>query len=846
MFCAVMIVMLLFSLLPNYSSCEGYIKDIDVEFKNMSIEVEGNKIISHKEPFIYDDEIWVPLKDLAKGLEIKESFNMAKKSIHLYSDGKIDKNVDTSKDSISFQRGFEIEAKERIIDSLEDEIDVIEYGKNFNVEKGGIEGKVKNIKVYFGDVNVFLDNNPLDIEAVIYNEDVYVPIDSIAPYLYITPTYKVDKNVLYIDANGVLVKHSKYSSIDNLIAFREGRNYLLGIQMEQLMKRKNVVEANIPYGKINNEKDLENYLNKHFSKVGELSTTIEVRKYPGNWLYLDIGFTRANSGKWYKLKRSDVESWVWDMYTAILTLYDENALMEGAIRNPYYYRYSSSSYKNYVKFNSRDNDIYFDFTRSGLKKDYRVEPSYLAETLEKTLYKYNKVGFSYSVEPSGDGMYINVYSNSNDAANWSLYNKMGYLKRLNWEVKRVYPELEVSGKVIFPNEKYDPIKFNIAENRIRSVDLLRETEEYLNRYYGSFSYGKNDFGLKYNLYEVGIDDFEMVVEGDFSVKDDRWISAGSTGEERLSNKIHNAISFIISLWDGNVSTEVVDKENVTIKEFDIYRNNVGIVYANPSSGEVKEGTEVYLYTDTPGASIYYTLDGSTPNTGSSLYTGPITITRDLDINAIGYKEGLGTSPMSTHSYTVVLDDDYSYGLKDLKLDNGKLEPNFARDISEYEVHVGNNVSSIAFTPYGDGTIKIDGNTVESGKSKTVRLNEGRNKINITVKESGKKERVYTVVAYRGSSGKTDIRLVDIEFNTYVVGIFKGKLTSNTVSDFSGYKVELLYNSGKSYKKVPVNSNGTFEITGFDVDPITKIIGYKYIISDAPGNTVDSGQLIVDN
>ncbi|WP_097677476.1 chitobiase/beta-hexosaminidase C-terminal domain-containing protein [Anaerosalibacter sp. Marseille-P3206] len=845
--CITLVFMVLFSLLPLPSVAEGYVKDIDVAFSDMSIEVEGVKLISHKEPFIYEDDIWVPLKDLGKGLGLKVSFDRNKKSIYLDSDGKLKLNINESKAPISFQMGYEIDAKERIIDDLEDEIDIIESGRSFRkIYDYKDRSKIKNIKVYFGNVKVYLDKNILDIDGILYNDDIYVPINDISPHLYITPTYKADRNVLYIDGNGVLVKNKRYSSIDNLLAFREGRNYLLGIQMEQLMMRKNVVEKlNIPYGKLNTVKDLESYLNKHFSKIGELSTTIEVRDYPGKWLYLDIGFTRNNAYKWTKLKRSDVENWVWDMYTAITTLYNEEALIEGAIRNPYYYRYSSSSHKNYVKFNTRDNDLYFDFTRSLLKKDYRIEPDYLAENLEKTLKKYNKVEFSYSAETNGDDMSLTVFCNSNSFATWSLYTKMGYLKKLNWEIKRVYPELEISGKIVFPNEKYDPVRFNIAENRIRSIDLLRETEEFLNTNFNSFSYGKHNFELKYGIYEDGLDSFRMIVESDFSVDDDKWTSAGSTGEQKLSNKVHNAISFIISLWDGNVSTEVVDKNNITIKEFDIYRNNVGIVYANPSSGEIKEGTKVHLYTDTPGASIYYTLDGSIPTTNSTLYTGPITVSRDLEINAFGYKEGLGEGPMSTHSYTVVLDDNWSYGLTDLKVDSGVLEPSFARDILEYEVYVAGNVDSITLTPFAkSGTITVDGNTVESGKSKVVSLSELKNTISISVKESNKIERIYTVIVYKGNSGDTGIDLKIDNFNTNVVGVFKGQLysTGNVVSDFSGYKIELLSKTEMSYGKVAIDSDGNFEIRDFAIDPISKIIGYKYKVYDGGGKLVLEGNL----
>ena len=832
-----MILVMIFPLLPRKILAEGYVKEIDAEFSNMEIQVEGKKISNHKEPFVYNDEIWVPLKDLGRGLDLNVKFNKNKKSISLDSKGKLKKSIDKS--TISYQRGYEIEAKENIKYNLEDEIDILEYGKSFRKTDPPVnKSKIKNIKVYFGDVKVYLDEKSLDLEGFMYNDDVYVPIDSISLYLYITPTYKNEVNLLYIDTNGVLAPSKIYENIDNLISFREGRDYLLNLQIEELEKRKYIVKnLNIPYGKINSLKDLNTYLNKYFSTIGELSTTIEVVNHPGHWIYLDIGFPTSTSYKWYKLKRSDVENWIWDMYTAIINLYDEDALLDGAIRNPYYYKYSSSSYKNYVTFNTRDKDLYFDFSKSNLKKEYRVEPIYLAETLDKTLNKYNKTAFNYIVETNGDEVYVVCYSNSNDFVNWSIYTKMGYLKRLNWEIKRVYPDLEISGKVVLPNEKYEPLKFIFNENRVRSVDLLKETEEYLNNHYGSFSYGNNDFYLKYHLYEIGLDDFKLVAEGDFSSDDEKWIRAGETGEQRLVAKVQNAISYCISLWDANISTEIVDKNQVTISEVDIYRNNVGVVYANPSSGEVKEGTKVYLYTDTPGADIYYTLDGSTPTTYSTKYTGPITISRDVEINAFGYKDGLGASPISTFEYKVVLDDNWSYGLKDLKISSGILTPSFARDILEYELHVDGNTDSIAITPYGDGTIKINGNMVESGSGKVVNLVESKNTINISVKEENKKERIYTIVVYRGNSQYEDIDIKNLQFNTTLVAIFKGQLYSSTISNFNGYKIELLSRAGQIYKTTNVSSSGTFEIKDFPIDPISKIIGYKYRIYDGGGKLI---------
>ena len=61
---------------------------------------------------------------------------------------------------------------------------------------------------------------------------------------------------------------------------------------------------------------------------------------------------------------------------------------------------------------------------------------------------------------------------------------------------------------------------------------------------------------------------------------------------------------------------------------------------------------VTLTTQTEGAKIYYTLDGSEPTTASTLYTAPITITPPVTLKAIAVKDGLLNSSVLTVSYPV--------------------------------------------------------------------------------------------------------------------------------------------------------------------------------------------------
>ncbi|MGI6424164.1 MAG: chitobiase/beta-hexosaminidase C-terminal domain-containing protein [Tepidanaerobacteraceae bacterium] len=69
----------------------------------------------------------------------------------------------------------------------------------------------------------------------------------------------------------------------------------------------------------------------------------------------------------------------------------------------------------------------------------------------------------------------------------------------------------------------------------------------------------------------------------------------------------------------------------------------------PNDGEVK----VELSTSTSGASIYYTLDGSTPTKDSTLYEGPFTVTSPGDeggtvtVKAIGIRSGYNDSAVAT-------------------------------------------------------------------------------------------------------------------------------------------------------------------------------------------------------
>ncbi len=79
----------------------------------------------------------------------------------------------------------------------------------------------------------------------------------------------------------------------------------------------------------------------------------------------------------------------------------------------------------------------------------------------------------------------------------------------------------------------------------------------------------------------------------------------------------------------------------------------------PAAG-IYASTQVVTIADTtPGATIYYTIDGSTPNNASTAYTGPFKVSSTETVQAIA--AGAGNSAIASAAYTITLQPNFMLG-----------------------------------------------------------------------------------------------------------------------------------------------------------------------------------------
>lgn len=139
----------------------------------------------------------------------------------------------------------------------------------------------------------------------------------------------------------------------------------------------------------------------------------------------------------------------------------------------------------------------------------------------------------------------------------------------------------------------------------------------------------------------------------------------------------SAYSSLAILPDGTIGAYV--EENYGTDDYSMYFTNFSLewltdgadtyhapgevevvkapAFSHPE-GEYENSVTIELTTETAGASIYYTLDKSTPTEQSTLYDGSITLEETTTVKAIAIKDGLANSEVTTAVYTITHPGEY--------------------------------------------------------------------------------------------------------------------------------------------------------------------------------------------
>ncbi len=201
--------------------------------------------------------------------------------------------------------------------------------------------------------------------------------------------------------------------------------------------------------------------------------------------------------------------------------------------------------------------------------------------------------------------------------------------------------LDLSGRVA---EKIGTDKEGTADNYVLNSDEGFTRADYLSKdwtpsYFGADYSEVNDQILRYNAVVADAEAYDKVETDKKTALEDAY-KAVVTG--LLANDQAKVDTFANDL---RTAVDAIAGEQVKAPA------------SSAKSGTYTGSVEVTLSSETEGAKIYYTTDGSVPTAeAGTLYEGPITLKETVVLKAIAVKEGCSDSEVSVFEYVIESDE----------------------------------------------------------------------------------------------------------------------------------------------------------------------------------------------